>query len=82
MNNVTVSEVPADAQIIDVREPSEYAQGHAQGAINIPLGSMVAGQRDPGVGDHRDQQRRCSRQAKGPQADLQEIPDVKRCILI
>ena len=41
MNNVTVSEVPADAQIIDVREPSEYAQGHAQGAINIPLGSVV-----------------------------------------
>ena len=27
--------------IIDVREPSEFASGHAKGAINIPLGLLV-----------------------------------------
>ena len=26
--------------IIDVREPSEFESGHANGAINIPLGSI------------------------------------------
>ncbi|MDK2898987.1 MAG: phage shock protein [Patescibacteria group bacterium] len=28
-------------QIIDVREPSEYEAGHADGAINIPLGNIL-----------------------------------------
>ena len=27
-------------QLIDVREPDEFAAGHAVGAINIPLGSV------------------------------------------
>ena len=26
---------------IDVREPNEYASGHLEGAINIPLGTIV-----------------------------------------
>lgn len=26
--------------LIDVREPDEFAVGHAEGAINIPLGSI------------------------------------------
>ena len=26
--------------IIDVREPSEYAAGHAEGAINAPVGTL------------------------------------------
>jgi rhodanese-related sulfurtransferase len=26
--------------IIDVREPNEYANGHIQGALNIPLGNI------------------------------------------
>lgn len=29
--------------IIDVREPSEYASGHAEGAINIPPQELLAG---------------------------------------
>ena len=29
------------AQLIDVREPGEYAGGHAQGARNIPLDQLV-----------------------------------------
>lgn len=29
--------------LIDVREPSEYLAGHADGAINVPLGDILAG---------------------------------------
>ena len=32
--------IPADAQVIDVREPSEHEMGAVPGAINIPLGSL------------------------------------------
>ena len=28
---------PADALVLDVREPQEYAHGHVPGAINLPL---------------------------------------------
>ena len=28
-------------KIIDVREPSEYAEGHVAGSINIPLGDVL-----------------------------------------
>jgi len=29
--------------VIDVREPIEFASGHAEGAINIPVGSIEDG---------------------------------------
>ena len=29
--------------IIDVREPFEYAQGHVEGAINLPPAALMAG---------------------------------------
>lgn len=29
--------------IVDVREPSEFARGHVQGAINIPPSQLMAG---------------------------------------
>ncbi len=29
-----------DVQLIDVREPSEYSAGHADGAINVPLSEI------------------------------------------
>lgn len=32
--------VGADAVVIDVREPTEYAQGHLPGAINLPRGVL------------------------------------------
>lgn len=32
--------VKQDAVIIDVRRPSEFASGHIEGAINIPLDSI------------------------------------------
>ncbi|SCK31000.1 rhodanese-like domain-containing protein [Vogesella sp. LIG4] len=37
--------LPAGTLLIDVREPQEYAAGHAPGAVNIPLaqlGSQIA----------------------------------------
>jgi len=37
---VTVSDVANDAIILDVREPDEWAAGHAPGAIHIPLGEL------------------------------------------
>ncbi|GAA3522885.1 rhodanese-like domain-containing protein [Corynebacterium pilbarense] len=37
-----MKEVPAGAQLIDVREPDEYAAVRADGAVNIPLSEFVA----------------------------------------
>ena len=37
---VSVSDVAGDASILDVREPDEWAAGHAPGAIHIPLGEL------------------------------------------
>jgi rhodanese-related sulfurtransferase len=31
------------AQILDVRTPGEYAQGHVKGSINIPLNQLPQG---------------------------------------
>lgn len=42
MREVLVQNVPTDAQLIDVREPDEYAAGHAVTAINIPMGEIPA----------------------------------------
>ena len=36
----TVHDVPDDALIVDVREPDEWAAGHAPNAIHIPLGEL------------------------------------------
>ncbi|MDK8879117.1 rhodanese-like domain-containing protein [Corynebacterium sp. MSK008] len=42
MKEVSVDKVPAGAQLIDVREPGEYAAVRADGAVNIPLSEFVA----------------------------------------
>ncbi len=39
---VTVTDVPADAKILDVREDYEWAAGHAEGALHIPLDQLPA----------------------------------------
>lgn len=52
MKSVTVTEVPDEAQLIDVREPDEYAAGHAQHAINIPMSEFA--QRVGEVDSNRD----------------------------
>lgn len=41
MKTVTVTQVPADAQLIDVREADEYAEVHAAGATLIPLSEFA-----------------------------------------
>ncbi len=38
--SIPVAEVPDDAVIIDVREPDEWAAGHAPNAVHIPLGEL------------------------------------------
>ncbi len=38
---VTADAVPADAPLLDVREPDEWAAGHAEGALHIPIGQVV-----------------------------------------
>lgn len=35
--SVTAPEVPADAYLLDVREPDEWAAGHAPGARHLPM---------------------------------------------
>jgi rhodanese-related sulfurtransferase len=37
---VTPTDVPAGAQLIDIREPDEYNQWHAEGAVNLPLSEL------------------------------------------
>lgn len=37
---INVSEVAADATILDVREPDEWAAGHAPGAVHSPLADL------------------------------------------
>jgi len=37
---VSVTEVPADALVLDVREDFEWVEGHAAGATHIPLGQL------------------------------------------
>lgn len=39
---VDVREVPDDGLVLDVREHDEWAAGHAQGALHIPMGEFVA----------------------------------------
>lgn len=41
MRNVTVTEVPADAQLIDVREDDEYAIDHAAGTVHLPMSELA-----------------------------------------
>ncbi|MDT3398279.1 rhodanese-like domain-containing protein [Streptomyces sp. B1866] len=47
--------VPADAFLLDVREDDEWAAGHAEGALHIPIGQVVArfGELTEAVGDDR-----------------------------
>ena len=37
-----VSDIPADARILDVREDYEWVAGHAEGALHIPLDQLPA----------------------------------------
>ncbi|RAV31215.1 rhodanese-like domain-containing protein [Corynebacterium heidelbergense] len=37
---VQPTDVPADAQLVDVREADEFAEWHAEGATNLPLSEL------------------------------------------
>jgi rhodanese-related sulfurtransferase len=38
--HVSVTAVPDDAFILDVREPDEWAAGHVEGSLHIPMGQV------------------------------------------
>jgi len=40
--SVDATAVPADAFLLDVREDDEWAAGHAESALHIPMGEVVA----------------------------------------
>ena len=42
MYEVSPKDVPANAQLIDVREDDEYAVDHARGVKHIPMGDIPA----------------------------------------
>ena len=42
MKEVNVNEVPAGAQLIDVRETDEFAEVRADGAVNIPMSELTS----------------------------------------
>lgn len=49
MKEVEVQSVPEGAQLIDVREPDEFAAQRAAGAVNVPLSEFISrvGEIDP-----------------------------------
>jgi rhodanese-related sulfurtransferase len=40
--SVDPTKVPADAVLLDVREPDEWQAGHIEGALHIPLADLPA----------------------------------------
>lgn len=45
------STLPADAVILDVREPDEWAAGHIESAVHIPIGAVTGRLDDLPQGD-------------------------------
>ncbi|MFG2304630.1 rhodanese-like domain-containing protein [Actinacidiphila glaucinigra] len=39
---VDAAQVPSDGYLLDVREHDEWDAGHAEGAVHIPMGEVVA----------------------------------------
>jgi rhodanese-related sulfurtransferase len=51
---VTPDAVPAGAPLLDVREHEEWAAGHAEGALHVPIGQVI--QRIEEILDHAGEQ--------------------------
>jgi rhodanese-related sulfurtransferase len=41
VQQVEIAQVPADGLLLDVREDDEWAAGHAEGALHIPMSDFV-----------------------------------------
>ncbi len=39
--DLAAAQADGAAQLVDVREPSEFADGHVPGALSIPMGQLV-----------------------------------------
>ena len=39
---ISVTDLPTDAVLLDVREPDEWAAGHVDGAVHVPLSDVPA----------------------------------------
>lgn len=39
---IEAAKVPADGLLVDVREDDEWAAGHAEGAVHVPMSDFVA----------------------------------------
>lgn len=39
--STTVHSIPADAFLLDVREPDEWAAGHIDSAVHVPIGEVA-----------------------------------------
>jgi len=40
--SIAITDLADDATVVDVREPEEWAAGHAPGAVHLPLGDLPA----------------------------------------
>lgn len=40
--DISVTAIPADAFLLDVREADEWRAGHAESAVHVPLGAVTA----------------------------------------
>lgn len=71
-----------DVVVVDVREPSEYAEGHVPGATNVPLGTVVDAAKQGRFEAYADREVHVicqlgGRSTKACTALAQELPDTK-----
>ena len=51
---IEAAKIPDDAVLLDVREPDEWAAGHAPAAVHVPLGELATRLADvPDTGDQQ-----------------------------
>jgi rhodanese-related sulfurtransferase len=43
MNDIHKAIDPEDSLVVDVRTPEEFARGHREGSLNVPLSEIEAG---------------------------------------
>ena len=63
---ISVHDLPADAVLLDVREPDEWSAGHVDGAVHVPFSEVPARLGRPPRGRRRSTS--CAGRATGPAA--------------